>query len=241
MKPKHPGWQCPKPKAVALLGNHTHRDKLPLLETYRAVNRLNQQHGTSLSVIRPHTADALLNGWRDRGGFAPLPFSTGAIIAYEAPAKRLGGHIIFRRPAEPRVVLPTYHYRGERGIALMTLMLEEDFKPEERGSLRIEVPENRIVPVEDFPAASGWYCQDAATTVPSGPAVGPSAEARFLWRQEGPYVGPLVRDIYPEEIHALYSLFARFGVAVEMNGRDEAKYRGMCDFRPEHVLQQSRN
>ncbi len=57
--------------------------------------------------------------------------------------------------------------------------------------------------VYGFPRSTGWSARVSATGIPMGNRVhGPKGNARHLWRKEGPYIGPVVRNTgYWKSIH----------------------------------------
>ena len=91
----------------------------------------------------------------------------------------------------------------------------------------ISVHESRIVAIEDFPVTGGWY--EPRGWLPYGKRIcgrfeTPTQTARYLFRIEGRYVGPLHREaIYETDGRDLYACAyqsARFSVVLEISGPD---------------------
>jgi hypothetical protein len=175
-----------------------------LFEAHPLVEDFNRQHGTNLTVVSHKVADAALTvakeGIRSFFGyfFLPTTFPVGASIAYEKPGTKLGKEIVLSVGDEPRVVLATGKYKGEKDIALVALDLAlEDFKRERGKGIVLDIPESRLVVVPNFPSRDGWYMPHAVTGVPQGRKKYDS-DTRYLYRylyrlEDSSYVGLPVR------------------------------------------------
>ena len=181
-----------------------------------------------LSVVSHEVADTALNVGHT---WESLPeFAVDASIAFEKPRTELGRHIAFSFGDEPKVVLPTHMYEGERDIALVALGLSSaDFK-KERGFLVLDIPERRLIAVPDFPLKSGWHRPHSRTGVPHGERVGIGSDARNLNRLiDSSYAGLLVRSGcgFNRLVSAFYTSSARFGVVAEVPEGDVARIEAL--------------
>lgn len=203
----------------------------PLVETfeaYRMARQLNEEHGTSLRVIKPHVADLILagDGWLAFSGLRP--FVTDGIVGYDKPTRKLGSQIVFEADGT-RLVLPTGDYVGEKGIALAVLGIGTGDLTERRGELEISVEKSRLIAIEDFPSQSGGYVRDAKTTVPHGVMAERLKEAvRQLWRErDSAYIGPIIRD--GSSMETRFSVFLshhearRYAVVAELPEKDAVR------------------
>ncbi len=74
-------------------------------------------------------------------------FPIDVAIAYEKLGVQLGNEIVFSAEGEPRVVLATGRYKGERGISLVALGIHSaDFK-KDGDAITLDISEDRLVPV----------------------------------------------------------------------------------------------
>lgn len=196
-----------------------------MFNVHPLVEAFNKEHGTNLKVVAHDVADTALNvgeTWRDISGFA---FVVDASIAYEKPGTKLGKEIVFSAEGEPKVVLATGKYKGERDVALVALgVTEADFK-KDGNSVTLDIPESRLVVVPDFPGPDGWYIPHAETGVPHGEQVEASAEARYLYRlNDSSYVGLLARGVGGGQgVDAFYGPSNEFGVVTEVPEGDAEK------------------
>jgi len=217
---------------VVLRGNGSTK----LFDAHPLVEGFNAEHGTSLTVISHKVADVALNvgeTWRSLPAFA-----VDASIAYETHGTKLGKEIVFSSEGEPRVVLATGKYKGERDVALVTLGVSSaDFK-KDGDSLVLDIPENRLVVVPNFPGPDGWYMPHSETGVPHGKEVEESSDARYLYRlNDSSYVGLLVRggsgNCYDgRNVLADYLASNRFGVVAEAPEGDAAKIQALLNKPP---------
>ncbi|MDO8554884.1 MAG: hypothetical protein Q7S22_08795 [Candidatus Micrarchaeota archaeon] len=172
----------------------------PLIDRFNSANR------THLQLVRPQVVDAAL---RDEHAcsFVEMcePVATNAIVAYSSTGKRFPRFIEHDEAVKlpevfliedqwngARYVLPSGKYAGEKGIALVVIGLNSrDFQtgrsPDE---VIINVSDDRIIPVRNFPIVSSfflgddgeamvydkeqrhnfsaWFFQDRKTTLPCG-------------------------------------------------------------------------
>jgi len=214
---------------IVLRGNGTTR----LFEGHPLVETLNKEHGTGLTVVSHSVADIALNVGET---WQKLPaFAVDASIAYEKPGTRLGKEIVFSVQGEPRVVLAIGKYKGERDIALVTLGLTSaDFK-KDGNSFVLDIPENRLVVVPNFPGPDGWYMPHAETGVPHGKKVEGSSDARYLYRlNDSSYVGLLARGRgsfggVRRSVFLGGRASGRFGVVAEVPDADVPKIQALLN------------
>ncbi len=174
-----------------------------LFDAHPLVEGFNREHGTNLTVISHKVADVAQTvgeTWRS----LPNPYAVDASIAYEKPGTKLGKEIVFAAEEEPgaerepRVVLATGKFQGEKDIALVVQGLSSaDFK-KDGNSITLDIPENRLIVVPNFPGPDGWYMPHE-TGVPTGEKVfrglGNRYDlVRYLYRlNDSSYVGLPVR------------------------------------------------
>jgi len=213
-------------------------DRLPLIDALERVRRFNLEHGTSATIITPKAADIVLSEPALGFSFAPSPLLTNSIIAYEAPEQRLGKEIVYADKEHPRVILPTGRYAGASGIALVAISLTPtDFRLDVRredgiNDLWLDICDDRLMAVENFPAQNGWYVPDAKTGVPAGDRRVDSDAARDLWRIPGPIIGPVFRDIDERTVLVMHDLFYRAGVVIDIPRNDFEKVKHLNDSFP---------
>lgn len=216
-----------------------------IFDIHDLVKRFNAQYRTDLRMIRPGVADFLLRRARSYPALLNFTFPTGAAIAYEGPGKALGEEIAYTtrydltgkaREGAPRVILPTGGYEGKEGIALVVLDLTADDMKKDGKDIRIEVPDSRLVVVPGFPSRTGMadrYMQHPETTIPHGermPQEDRNPDCRYLYRADGPYVGPISRngEVQPDyrrnEVYAGGSPVE--GIVVEIPEEDQGKIAG---------------
>ncbi len=207
---------------VVLRGGESTR----LFDAHPLVEGFNAEHRTGLSVVSHKVADAALN---DRKTWRSLrAFPVDASIAYEKPGTELGNEIVSSIGGAPRVVLATGRFKGERDVALVALGLSaKDFK-KDGNSVVLDISEDRLILVPNFPGPDGWYLPHEPTGVPHGVEESASPDARCLYRSSNsPYVGVLVRGangFYDRDyVYALYWASGRFGVVAEVPEADVAK------------------
>ncbi len=220
----------------AIVGVLREMKTTPLIEAPFAVKAFNEEHGTDLKLIGPRTADHLLvntDRWKDVKDAFPAPVS--AVIAFERLGERLGKEVVFAPEGEPRMVLSTGTYSGQRGVAVVAMDITAEDIQRDGNDVLIMVPGERLVVVPGFPSQDGYYLPHGRTTVPFGDALEPPSNAtRYLpRRKDEAYVGFLVRSCKynsryggyygMEEIHAEYGPSEEFGVAVEVPERDLGK------------------
>jgi len=176
---------------VVLSGDHS----TSIFDAHQTVEAFNTRHRTNLRVLPHNVADFALNvgdTWRRLA--SSMGFIVDATIAYEKPGTKLGEEIVFSLEAEPKVVMATGKYKGEKDVALVTLGLSaNDFKKEDN-LVVLDISDDRLIVVPNFPANSGWYMPHNRTGVPHGREVEESLDARYLSRwYRSSYVGSLVR------------------------------------------------
>ncbi len=191
-----------------------------LFDTHPLVEGFNREHGTNLTVISHKVADVAQSvgeTWRS----LPNPYAVDASIAYEKPGTKLGKEVVFSADGNPRVVLATGKFQGEKDVALVVQGLSSaDFK-KDGNSITLDIPESRLILVPDFPSSDTWYMPHAETGVPHGKKVARSSDARYLYRLEkSSYVGLLVRlDVYAnwgQGVYAYYRSSYSLGAVAEV-------------------------
>lgn len=205
------------------------RGSTRLFDAYPLVETFNAEHGTGLTVVSHRMADAALTTGRTLERPRLPEFAVDAAIAYEKPRTPLGTHIAFSFGDKPRVVLPTHMYAGEHDIALVVMGLSPaDFK-KERGFLVLDIPERRLIAINDFPPKNGWHMPDSRTGVPHGTKAEIGSAPRDLNRLDSSYVGLLVRSGcgFNRLVSAFYTSSARFGVVAEVPEGDVAKIEAL--------------
>jgi len=167
----------------------------PLIEAPSAVREFNREHRINAKLIRPTTAECLLvktSKWGEVRSAFPSP--VGMIIAYEKPEKKFGSEVVFETGGEPRVVIATGRFKGEKNIALVAMDITADDLFKDGNDVIVSVPKKRIVVVPEFPARDGWYKPHKSTTIPHGEKIKDSSSARHLMRADTSYVGFPVCD-----------------------------------------------
>ncbi len=146
------------------------------------------------------------------GLIAIFPVWTGTVVAYNAPGKRLGSTIA----ANGLVIDVPARYRNAVDCALFVNHPNFTLTLQRRGYL---IASNLADLVAGFPSADGWFRTDSVTGIPNGEnATGSDSKARYFFRSNGSYVGPLVRNLVDANdsgrlITANYGLDCLFGVA----------------------------
>jgi len=200
---------------------------LPMVEAYRAVKDFNDRNGTALAVIRPGTVDALTRDGHWQFFVDCNYFITDALIAYEAPGKQLGDTVAFAIDGR-RLVVPTGNAKGMKDVAIVAFNLSADSFAQEGRDTLVDIPADRLVVLERFPANTGWYHTANPHSLPQGDQVKSLQDQdtmaiRYLWRSSDAFVGPLVRDIRVEGdcpgIIANIDGFHNFSVVVEVVGK----------------------
>ncbi len=219
----------PMDLAVLMKTGVTGFNAYPLIEAHNARN------SDQLRIISHQSADLALNFV---GVSAVLPsFLVNMAIAYEKPDTRLGREIVFSLENEPRVVLATGKYFGEKDVALVVQGLSSaDFayivNRKERSlkeildqdgidalmaidirrltEIRLLIGDDRLALVSNFPKSNGWYLPHKDTKVPAIGATEPSLEMRYLDRLSS-YAGFVVRN----DGYAPYHTFARYRCSYE--------------------------
>ncbi|MBU0527540.1 hypothetical protein KKE92_03610 [Candidatus Micrarchaeota archaeon] len=215
------------------------RNSTGIFNVHTTVEAFNALHGTNLRVVPHDVADVALNvgeTWRSLASC--FGFVVDASIAYEKPGTKLGEEIVFSLEDEPRVVLATGKYEGEEDIALVTLGLSaKDFK-KDGNSVVLDISDDRLIPVPNFPSNSGWYMPHNRTGIPHGREVGESRDARYLNKWNRSYVGLLVRQVDADGCNLrqyadVYSKASwKHAVVAEVSERDAAKIEALLDSAP---------
>jgi hypothetical protein len=206
---------------VVLRGNGSTK----LFDAHPLVEGFNAEHSTKLTVVSHKVADVILTvggTWRRLRAFA-----VDASIAYETPGTKLGKEIVFSAKNEPRVVLATGKFKGEKNVALVSLGLASTEFKKDGNSITLDIPENRLILVPNFPGPNGFYLPHAETGVPHDEQVDQSSDARCLYRNDSSYVGLLVRYVYfhsyRQNVLASRRASCRLGVVAEVPEGDIAK------------------
>lgn len=230
-----------EPKILGLFDKSGFKEGLPFAGILPAIDRLNNEHRTNVRLVSAVVADHALNDGTEtwKALRHSSPFLVDAAIGYERPGAGFGTEIVFHTEGKPRVLLATGRYMGEKNAALAVLGLSASDWKQDGEDIRLDVPENRLVLVENFPPESGWYKPKGETTVPQGDRAKCSSDTRYLRRINAPYVGFLGRDIYVVtsgrlwdgasavgrgQVRADLQMSSRLGLAVEIPEADVAKF-----------------
>lgn len=196
-----------------------------LFDAHLLVETFNKENGTGLKVVSHKVAGVALTVG-DTWMSLPL-FPVDTSIAYEKPGTRLDKEIVFSAENEPRVVLATGKFKGERDVALVSLGLTSADFVKDGNSIVLAIPDNRLILVPNLPGSDGWYMLHEQTGVPHGGRVGASQNTGYLRRlNDSSYLGLLVRFGYfngRQFIYAYCRPSSRFGVVVEVPDADIAK------------------
>ena len=214
-----------KKNIVVLRGNSS----IELFEAHPLVEGFNAEHGTNLKVVSYNVADVaetVGETWRSLSAYA-----VDASIAYEKLGTKLGKEIVFAAEGEPRIILETGKYKGEKDVALVAQGLSSaDFK-REGNSIFLDIKDDRLVVVKDFPSLDGWYMPHPETGVPTGGKVDhQSPAARYLWTLNASYVSLLVRGavyVGRRGVFADLRSSGRFWVVAEVPVLDIPKIEGL--------------
>ncbi|MFH1221455.1 MAG: hypothetical protein V1492_00030 [Candidatus Micrarchaeota archaeon] len=229
-----------------------------LFDVHPLVEAFNAEHGTNLKVVSHKVADvALTVGETWRRIVSGAGFVVDASIAFEKRGAKLGKEMIFFAQDEPRVVLATGRYKGEKDVALVTKgltyadvaytingkqrTLQELLQAEgidyllalsmrEVSEIRQLMTDDRLILVPNFSGPSGWYTPHSETGVPHGRKVDASSDARYLYRlNDSSYVGLLVRfgGCGRRSIDAYYWPSYGFGVVAEVPEADAPKIEAL--------------
>ncbi len=217
-------------KGKILVGTFRKRGTTRLIEAPSAIRSFNEENGTRIAMLSHETADRILRTFMWKGISDAFPSPVDTAIAYERPGRRIRDEIVLSHrevlasEKEPRVILATTgQAKGLKNVAIMVPSITADDIRKKRNSYIIEVPEERLIIVPDFPKTNGWF------EISSDTMLGLSMESsesrdRYLWRREGRYVGLVVRDNYyvdcnhGQMIEAYHCPNNLLGVAVEIRG-----------------------
>jgi len=211
-------------------------DRLPLIDALEHVRTFNVEYNAAITIIKPKLADLALCEPGMGFSFLPSPVLTNSIIAYGKEGQRLGKEIVHEENDGLRMVLPTGKYAGASGIALVAVGLTPtDFRHVEKreqgiNDLWLDICDDRLMAIENFPAQNGWYRPEAKTGVPAGGRVEESESARELWRVPGPIIGTIFRDIHEKAVIVMHDLFYKAGVVVDIPRNDFERVRHQQDF-----------
>ena len=114
---------------------------------------------------------------------------TGTLIIYEAPDKPFGEQLVFK---EITFKIPE-QFRGLRNCALV--VEHPDFELVDSGNNKFElelVDGASVHLIEQFPKKYGWHKYGKETGVPYGRKLEESLIPRRLWRENNPYICPMV-------------------------------------------------
>lgn len=241
----------------------------------RAVDELNKTFRTSARLIRSEVADDLLTrGKYLRLLEEYSPFAVGAIVAHEErgsgsyKSRPFGDEVRYSAPYDVAkkvsqdVNMATGRSKDETDSVLVitnpTLddltidVKDENYKRSPQCyvilvNIKIDVPEDRIRLVNNFPSNCGWYQSDNDLAIPTGKEVGESRNARYLARfqkpvhhsgslawdpvipHSGTYVGLIFRsalleeDFYPARKGIVMAPVDTKGIVVEIPDEDLKK------------------
>lgn len=213
------------------------------------LDRLNAGMKTRLRCISPRLAERMLTGFVEKPLLCSFfngdcAFPTNALVANEAPWKRLGKEIVFG--TGPRFILPTHEYCGECDIALVAAPLAPYMFVADGKDIIVDVEPARIRPILRFPPESGWgVTRDLDTAIPTGALESSPSETgvRYLSRVfNGPYIGPIVRRIGPhghgvDEILLSNRTSETYSVVVEVPDADLRVLQATSPVHPQKALE----
>ncbi|MDD5340028.1 MAG: hypothetical protein PHV13_02145 [Candidatus ainarchaeum sp.] len=216
---------------LVLRGDNTTR----LFDAHPMVERFNKKHETKLTVMSHTVANELLDirstAWKQLP-----PFAVDGFIAYEKPGTKFGSEIVFKSPGSQDIVFATGTYKNEKDIAIVAFGLSSANFVKGGKSIYLDILENKLIPITEFPGKSGWGIPYGGTTVPCGDEAlayeHPSS--RYLNRDEGAYVGLLVRNIkaYGDTLanHGIFAYLTTrhvLGVLAEVPDADVGKVKDL--------------
>jgi len=216
------------------------KDSVGFLDAHPLVEGFNAEHGTNLTVISHKAADVALTVGTTWLSLPPFPVDVA--IAYEKSGVGLGKEIVFSADNEPRVILATGKYQGEKYAALVASGLSSKDFVRDGKDIILAIHEDRLTAVPGFPASNGWYMLHTKTWVPQGIKLEvESTQAalfavdktlcRLLWRLDS-YAGLLARYLDPffdlrhfiyADIGANYRPSNKLGVVAEVLETDVGK------------------
>ena len=207
-------------KYVGIIGNGQSKK---FHKIHPEIQRLNEEHGTGLKLIDAVFAHKMLKTkWPQM--IRAFPFATDAVMAHEAPGTSFGSEITFAHHGNTTYVFPTGQYKGEKDLALVVLGLSSSDMKRDNGNVIFDVDKNRVIPVPDFPSASGYYKRHDKTTLPHGEIMEtPHREYARLYRTTGSYVGSIVRDADAWTLKTSFGPWDEFAMVVTGSKEDFRK------------------
>ena len=147
---------------------------------------------------------------------------TGTLVIYEKPNKKFGKNVSLSWEYEKVKYSVLFsipkQFKGKRNCALA--MEHPDFEVIDLGNNRFEiklVEGANIHLIANFPKqTSQRYKPHPETKIPQGEPVKNSKDARYLWRLDSAFIGPVARNVIDDRrryIGALYRPSIDFGVA----------------------------
>jgi len=235
-------FQLPKKEVTVGIVKGLH---LPLVEAYRSLEDFNKQEGTGLRIIHPALADRLLRSDRCMFFFDAGAFLTDGMVAYPPPNESLPETTEFRSGG---MSVRMRSVASVPGTAAMAIGLTSAHFVEDKSSLLINARnDNVLMLVDRFPQTTAWYRTDENEPwIPGGTYMSPqrrrhsthpphettwsdiAPNVKFLVRQDGAYVGPIVRAVAPFcRIPMIYMDFdwsLQYSMVVEIPTKDVPKF-----------------
>ena len=187
-------------------------DSLGFIDSYKMIEKFNQDHKTNIKMISFQVAYQIVSknsseALKISDNFCYY-FPVDAVIGYSGERRELGQNIEFlwsltppsgadMTPTENLILsMPTGKYKDEKSAAIMyTNLNSSSFVYEPRG-MRINKPDNKIILLENFPFAEGWYAIDEKTGMPNGKQVSSKTDgAVFLEVHDGSFISPIYMSL----------------------------------------------
>ncbi|MDD5171879.1 MAG: hypothetical protein PHF60_02470 [Candidatus ainarchaeum sp.] len=217
--------------------------RIPIIDTYRAVESYNETHEPKVRVVRPRVADSVLSDIEHDNWMRFLTcfrFPVDCALAYEMPGRNFEEFVVAEhKESGRRLLLPTGQYRGEKNIALQIRGLRySDFQYPDGREVYLNVPEDRVVPITDLPVMGGWYKLGRKRIVPSADEADYSNGRKFTRKKEA-NVAAITRDACHSRlaIHTDGSFFDSIWTIVEIIGKHLTQGVGVVDRLTEQTLE----
>jgi hypothetical protein len=216
------------------------------LDIFPLLDRINERHGMSLTLVSHAVADQVLAGSNPAKNphakaqdmlrhTVQVDFPVDMLVGFTFPNMPLGNEIVFTTTYRTRFVMPTGQYKGERGIALACMDLQTSDFHKSGGDIVIDVT-GRMVPVRGFDYgairyASPYLMPDKATGIPSTSTHGANLlhlTLRQLYVSSVPFVGLVHRHAemgFGDVVTLGYDMEKASSLVVEASDADMAKLK----------------
>jgi len=184
---------------LALIPRHTFLREKPMVDDLYVIASINKQCKMHFRLPAPDIANYLAR----KGPKMPYdfyeqfceyanPFPSSMIIGYEAPGKPLDKELVRSDgifPGFPEIRMPNYSFDGKYNTALIVqnATLADFRQGDKEWRYTLNVPENRVVLIENFPQQLGYFAMHPKFPIPIGKAISPRKKgARLLRRSNEP-------------------------------------------------------